>query len=573
MQIASSKIFSKLVLATSFCILTACGGGGTPTPPTTFVPQPVAPPPPPSAGSVSISGAISFEEVGTDNSDFTFDLSDLTTLPARGIVVEATDAAGAVIASTITNDAGAYAVSVPANTNVRIQARAQLLQTSASGASWDLSVLDNTNDNAAYILAGTLADSGVTNTTRNLFAPSGSDGVATFTGPRTASPFFILDELLNAFRLVESADPSIVFPDVQLFWSVNNRLINDDEETSIEDGDLRSSFFSSNIGGTPTIVLLGDLDTDTDEFDEHVITHEFGHYLTFVLARDDSIGGSHSLSSLLDPRVSFSEGFGNAFSAMATGDPLYIDASFGENTGFAFNIELNTIGQIIENNNGIPAAGWYGSSSVQSIIFDVFDSNSDGVDNISAGFGPIFAAFRSQAFIENETPTTIFSFIDALVAEGNISRASIAPLLDFQDISGTDSFATGETNDGGVPDALPVFDTYTVGDPPLMICSIDDVGTVNRLGNRSLILLTVPNAGQFTISLVRISGADDRDPAFNIFEQGDFVTSGASSVVNSEVQSRFLPAGQLIVDAFDLNNASTANDPEPDDACYNFSVQ
>ena len=460
-----------IMIATASLTLVACGGGGdggtngttTTTPP----PAPPAPPPPPPAGEVSISGSVTFEEVGVETGEFTLDLADLTTLPARGIVVEAVSGAGAVLDSTTTNDAGQYSLSVAPNTLVSIQAKAELNQTAAEGARWNVVIEDNTNNNAQYILTGNLTSSGTTNQTRNLFAPSGSNGVDAYTSARTAAPFFMLDEILNALRLVESADPDVFLPDLRLLWSVDNRLINDDEESDITIGNLTSSFFSSNLGGMPSIVILGDTETDTDEYDEHVVTHEFGHYLTFTVFRDDSIGGSHSLASLLDPRVSFSEGFGNAFSAMATGDSLYIDAGFGNDGGFAFNVELNTIGEIILDQLDIPAAGWYGESSTQSIIFDIFDSNSDGVDGVSLGFTPIYETLQSAAYQDSESATTIFSFLTAMEEIGAVTQAQLDPLLDFQNINGTGQFGVGETNDGGVPVSLPVFNTYTVGDPAL----------------------------------------------------------------------------------------------------------
>ncbi len=42
-------------------------------------------------------------------------------------------------------------------------------------------------------------------------------------------------------------------------------------------------------------------------------------------SRADNIGGSHSLGEALDIRVAFGEGWGNAFSAIATDNPIYFD--------------------------------------------------------------------------------------------------------------------------------------------------------------------------------------------------------------------------------------------------------
>ena len=86
--------------------------------------------------------------------------------------------------------------------------------------------------------------------------------------------------------------------------------------------------------------MLGAASNDTDEFDQHVVAHEFHHFLEDAVSRADSVGGTHSLDERLDPRVAFSEGFANAFSAMVLDDPVYRD-SFGVAQGedFSFNME------------------------------------------------------------------------------------------------------------------------------------------------------------------------------------------------------------------------------------------
>ena len=72
--------------------------------------------------------------------------------------------------------------------------------------------------------------------------------------------------------------------------------------------------------------MLGKENVDTDEYDEHVLTHEFQHYLQNLTSRDDTMGGPHSLGEKLDMRLAFSEGYANAFSGMSLGDPVYRDS-------------------------------------------------------------------------------------------------------------------------------------------------------------------------------------------------------------------------------------------------------
>ncbi|MEL7480964.1 MAG: hypothetical protein AAGJ29_05345, partial [Pseudomonadota bacterium] len=81
--------------------LVACGGDDAASPAAPVVPAPppppaAPPPPPPPSSSVTISGTVTFESVGVTNPNgltstfgWTLDPSDLTQLPARGVIVEA----------------------------------------------------------------------------------------------------------------------------------------------------------------------------------------------------------------------------------------------------------------------------------------------------------------------------------------------------------------------------------------------------------------------------------------------------------------------------------------------------
>ncbi len=71
------------------------------------------------------------------------------------------------------------------------------------------------------------------------------------------------------------------------------------------------------------IFLLGHPD-DTDEFDDSVISHEFGHYLAWARSRDDTPGGAHD-GTPTDPRLAWSEGLATWMGLQLMGETLYID--------------------------------------------------------------------------------------------------------------------------------------------------------------------------------------------------------------------------------------------------------
>lgn len=509
--------------------------------------------------SVTISGAVTFDFVPVNTTTNGLNYAAATPRFARGVVVEAVGATGTTIASTVTSTTGTYSVTVPANTDVQIRARAQLLRTTAG--TWNFTVRDNTSGNADYVLAGASVNSGTANSIRDLFAPSGWGGTS-YTGPRTAAPFAILDALFEALTAFSAAAPGTSFPTGQVFWSTSNRSATG----SVANGEISTTSYTR-IGGVPTILVLGEADVDIDEYDRHVMVHEFGHYIEDQLARSDSVGGPHSLGNRLDPRVAMSEGWGNALSAIVLIDTFYRDSSGAQQArGFSFNLENNffTI-------SGVSVAGWFGEASVHSLIFDAADTPADNADTLAGGLAAVFGALRSPIYVNTVGPVTIYAFTEALRAQAGISAGGVDALLNQQNIFGRGVFGVGETNDSTLSTALPVIRQVVVGAPPIEICSVDDFGTINRVGNRTLMRFNVPSTRSLTFTMTRTSGAPNRDPDFFVFNQRNRVITADSAPAESETITRTLNAGDYWIDAHDFNNA--ARDQTPGDACYNFSIQ
>src|SRR5690606_21748751 len=190
---------------------------------------------------------------------------------------------------------------------------------------------------------------------------------------------------------VLAAAPETRFPPLTLHWSPNNvpsRGV--DGKPDFASGEIGSSLFSPLSG----IFLLGAAESDTDEYDRHVIAHEWAHYLEHALGRSDSIGGPHTRGDQLDMRTAFSEGFANAFSAMALGDTRYVDVlGPGQAHGFAFDIE----GPFDSNPQPNPHPGWFSEESVQELVYDLFDAEQDSPEDIVAlGFGPMLDVLAAE---------------------------------------------------------------------------------------------------------------------------------------------------------------------------------
>lgn len=63
---------------------------------------------------------------------------------------------------------------------------------------------------------------------------------------------------------------------------------------------------------------------DTDEFDDPVIGHEFGHFVEAAFSRSDSPGGAHD-GSPTDPRLAWGEGYGTFIGCTIWESGTYID--------------------------------------------------------------------------------------------------------------------------------------------------------------------------------------------------------------------------------------------------------
>ena len=539
---------------------------------------------------MTISGAVTYDFVPHQADAIGLDYEATTQRPVRGVTVEAVNGSGTVLDSDVTTSTGTYAVTVPAGTDIRIQVEARYTQTTP--ASWDVRVIDNTNNDAPYVLAGSLSTSGTENSTRNLNAASGWTGTnATggYTATRSAAPFVVLDSMVDAIDTVVGVDPDVALPLLNVGWSENNRPTGG----SIANGDIGSSSYRR-VGGVSTILILGAADNDPDEYDRHVNVHEFGHFLEDRISRSDSIGGSHSLSQRLDPRVAFGEGFGNAFSAIGLLDPIYKDSGgVRQQSGFSLNIESN-----------LYRKGWYSEASVQTLIYDIFDTDSDGVDTISAGFGPIYNTLTAPGYVAQADFTMVYPFADRIRNDPAVDGAALDALLDEEFIFGRGPQGAGETTFGqqdgqGNPlytSTLPVYHQLTVNGPAVEICSIATEGHYNKLGNRAYLALELSGSGTFTFTMTNTNpppaGSGNTDPDFLVWDltqnQGVLRLRADSGAENTETSSPLsLPPGSYRIEAYDwcntLENAEGFGefgtqfcDPLTStnnrDSCYDFTV-
>ena len=522
------------------------GGGGTPT----------------------ISGRITFDRVPfSSNNNQGLSYANTSAQPAREVIVELIPSGGGTALATTTTDSnGNYVLTAPANTSAFVRARAQARRTTSPA--FNLRVLNNTNSNALYVLDGAVFNTGSTNLTKDLNAGSGWGGTS-YTGTRAAAPFAILDTLYAAVKFTQDNGASVDLPALDAYWSP----LNNPNDGDVSSGNILSTLYrgpsSDPADPPPGIYVLGLEDNDTDEYDQHVIAHEFQHYLEDAISRTDTPGGSHSPDERLDLRLAFSEGFANAYSAMVLNNPAYRDSQ-GAQQGLSFSFNM-------ESNSASPA-GWYNEASIQSLAWDLFDSAADAPDAIAIGYRPMYEVFAG-ALRTTPAMTSVYPFLTALKARGDVPSAPVNSLATAQDIRANDAWATGETNSGSVPQALPIYTDITLNATPVTLCGSVTAGSFNKVGNRRFLRFNL-NAAQLVAIRAQYTAAGstapfvpDPDPDIVLWRSG-FLDISEEALPNEELLTRTLEAGEYVIEVYEWSyvDRTYSASQRRGVTCFNVSV-
>ncbi len=529
----------------------------------------VAAGPPPS--SVTVNGRITYDRVpfeacadGTCR-DGTFadglDYAATIEAPARGVTVELVQASsGAILTTTSTDASGNYSLTAPVNTNVFVRAKAMSASsgTAANPATWSIRVLDNFGGaQSQYAIVGATFDTALANQTRNLRAASGWSGFSGYTTERAAAPFAILDTLYSAVQFViAKGDRSVQLGPLDIFWSPENRPTDDWDPAR---GWVVTTAYrtgASTGGAAPGIYVLGAANNDIDEYDQHIIAHEFQHFLEDQLSRTDTTGGPHSLDEKLDMRLAFSEGFANAFAAMVLNDPVFRDA-FGANQGQVFRFSVETA--------AAANRGWYNETSVHGIVWDLFDGANENGDSIELGYGPIYTVFTRE--LRDGVPlTSIFSFISALKQVAGVPAAGVDARVQAENIVAAtiNPYATTETN-SGVTTAqrdlvLPIYADIALNGSAVRLCGDTVVGTYNKIGNRRFLRFNVPSTRAIEVQVTCLlsdstcTGNPEPDPDFGLYH-GRTVQFAESDTPFTETLRKTVEAGDYVLEVYEYSHA------------------
>ena len=159
-----------------------------------------------------------------------------------------------------------------------------------------------------------------------------------------------------------------------------------------EGGKGNGSFYSDTRG---VMVIAGDA-SSTDEWDDSVIMHEWGHFADHQFSCNQNPGGPHTLpgnnTGMNGDKLSWGEGFPDYYQSAArtlmpgSGFPsFYIDVS---GPTVDFEPTSNPVSQLNE-------------GAVAALLWDVLDTANDGSDTISHGGDRILRAFTDPGFRNN----------------------------------------------------------------------------------------------------------------------------------------------------------------------------
>ena len=306
----------------------------------------------------NIAGQAFYQKI--DVTDAGLDLDHPVMVPIRNARVEVfSRSKQSIVAVSETDQNGRFEVSAPFESDLAVRVTSRLRDLS-------LRVADNTSLNSTYSV------SSAAETQRSDSSTLIADR------SRISGAFNILEMVQRANETIRTADTAIDPPAVTIYWSTKNTR----RSGNVAQGFIGTSFF--NVANN-TAYILGDRNDDSDEFDDSVIIHEYGHLLAAKFSRDDSPGGETHPGDILDPRVAWSEGWANFFSSVVRNDSVWRDSS-GSNGTNVYRFDLN---------DKTPAAdmpGYWSETSVGTLLWELYQG-SELTRNTRYSFTQIWDAF------------------------------------------------------------------------------------------------------------------------------------------------------------------------------------
>ncbi len=259
--------------------------------------------------------------------------AEVRVLNSAGTTVQCgtTDSTGALKAFNgtsalqIPNTSGTYSVEVLARSNHAIDVTATATKTAFQLYT---SVKKDTCSNEVHSITTSITSNGTTAGAATLIAYAReSESASKIQG----GAFNIYNNLVSTYEYLATntgtVNISCLNPKLHIYWQAGFNP----GQYIYPDGDFSDSASVPNISfylrGYNELYInggrLGNVTSeDTDHFDDAVIIHEISHHIEDVCGKMDSPGGSHNGLFRIDPRLAWSEGWGNYMGAHVTRNKL-----------------------------------------------------------------------------------------------------------------------------------------------------------------------------------------------------------------------------------------------------------
>lgn len=342
-----------------------------------------------------------------------------TNLPIRYAEVRVTDSGGSTVQCGRTNASGAFKAvdgtsnlvipSTAGNYTVYVYSRSNTaLPVSGGKSSFNFytSIKNDLTTNAVYNISVTVTSSGSGAVTTNVNATHNESVSSALEG----GAFNIYNNILTAYDYLAfntgTIDLSCLSGKLDVYWKAG---FNPAQYIypSADPGSLGT--ISYYIKGQNQMFInggrVGNVSSqDTDHFDDAVIIHELGHHIETVCGTMDSPGGTHNGQFRIDPRLAWSEGWGNFFGAHVIRN------------------KLNDINPDLS--SSLPASGWlfyYDSEG--------YGTSTTGFEYIRINLGRLGNATSENLWVSpGSSGTVTYDQVDptAYPGEGHFREVSIA---------------------------------------------------------------------------------------------------------------------------------------------------
>ena len=335
--------------------------------------------------------------------------TSLTSRNIRHAEIVVTDSAGNIVQCGETDSSGAFSLQLPQSSSshsIQIFSRGDSSTVKAS-------VLNCPEENGIYSVSTSVVPDS-SKSAGTITASSDNSGIM------VGAAFNIFDQIVEANNFLRTQAGSCTYsgctaftvaPKVLTYWQkgYNPNTYFDPQGSGV-------SFY---IPGLSRMFILGGengdiFNSDTDHFDNSIVIHEYGHFLEDVFSNTDSPGGPHSGNSEIDPRLAWSEGWGNFIQAAVRNEDRYRDSfgtpdtGVGSTSSYIFNIQIESnpapgcsIGSTIPGCD-VPQFDYEGvfrEFAVTRYLWDLFDTpNDSGSDTVTSGFSELWGAMTSSTF-------------------------------------------------------------------------------------------------------------------------------------------------------------------------------